>query len=149
MVPSYKNFQKALNDITIMNLHIVWIPQKDPFVNQAAPKKFAPKLSYPNESEIENFKPKKILWSSLSLEIRSAPPPPPPPQPWGLERASQHLRICNCLLDVLQSNFKASEKLGEKEGKGRGGFFSPQFPPVLFSCLSFLDYLEAWNRLHN
>ena len=55
--------------------------QKNLFINQAAPKKFLPKFSYPNESEIENFKPKKILWSSLSLEIRSAPPAPPIPHP--------------------------------------------------------------------
>ena len=124
--------------------------QKNLFINQAALKKFLPKFSYPNESEIENFKPKKILWSSLSLEIRSAPPAPPIPHPGGLERASQHLRICNCLLNVLESNFKAPEKLtGREKGKGGGGPFSSQFPPALCSCLRFLDYLETWNRLHN
>ena len=62
-----------------MNLQIVLNTPKNPFVNQAAPKKFLPKFSYPNNSEIEDFKPKKILWSSLSLEIPSAPPAPQSP----------------------------------------------------------------------
>ena len=43
---------------------------------------YLPKFSYPpappKNPEIENFKPQKILRSSLSLEIRSEPPPP-----WG------------------------------------------------------------------
>ena len=46
---------------------------------------------------------------------------------------------------------KAREKLAGRE-KGRGFQFFFQFPPVLFSCLRFLqfsepDSLEAWNRL--
>ena len=52
------------------------------------PKKSLLKSSYPKNTcqnlptkntEIENFKPKKILGSSLSLKIRSTPPPLLPP----------------------------------------------------------------------
>ena len=35
-VPSHKNFQEALNDITIMNLQIVLNTQNNPYLNQAA-----------------------------------------------------------------------------------------------------------------
>ena len=53
--PGHKNFQKALNDIKT---------PKKPYLNQATPK----------SPENENFKPKKILRSPLSLEY---PPPHP------------------------------------------------------------------------
>ena len=42
-------------------------------LNQATQKILAPK-----NPEIKNFKPPKILPSTLSLEIRSTPQPPPP-----------------------------------------------------------------------
>ena len=51
---------------TIKNLKIVWIPpspQKKPYLSQATQK----------NPEIGNFKPQKILGSSLWLEIRSTP----------------------------------------------------------------------------
>ena len=58
--PSIKNFQKALNDVTITNLQIVLITQKKYFVKIFLPQKV--------------LKSKNILRSSLSLEIRSTPP---------------------------------------------------------------------------
>ena len=58
-VPSHKNFQKALNDITIMNLQIVLNTPKNPFLNQAAPKKFLPKFSYPNKRRSPKLQTKK------------------------------------------------------------------------------------------
>ena len=47
-----------------------WVPQKNPYLNQATQKILA-KSSYQKKTRIENFKPKKILRSSLSLEIKS------------------------------------------------------------------------------
>ena len=48
---------------------------KNPYLNQASQtEKYLPKFSYPKNPEIENFKPQKILRSSLSLEIRSTHP---------------------------------------------------------------------------
>ena len=58
---------------TIMNLHIVWIPLNT-LLKSSYPEKYLPKFSYLKNPDIENFKPKKILWSSLSLEIQSIPP---------------------------------------------------------------------------
>ena len=55
--PGLKNLKNALNDIKT---------PKKPYLNQAIPK----------SPEIENFKPKRILRSPLSLEY---PPPPPAP----------------------------------------------------------------------
>ena len=54
-VPSHKNFQEALNDITIMNLQIVLYY---PYLNQAA-KKILAKLFIPKQipkSKISNQK---------------------------------------------------------------------------------------------
>ena len=53
-------FPKALNDITVTNLQIVLNTQKNPYLNQAAQK-----ITY----HYQIFLPKKILRSSLSLEI--------------------------------------------------------------------------------
>ena len=51
---------------------------KNPFLNQATPKKILSKVFLPPKNpEIGNFKPQKILRSPLSLEIRSNLPPPP------------------------------------------------------------------------
>ena len=47
------------------------IPQKNPYSNQATPKKYFRTQKNP---EIKNFKPKKILQSSPSLEIPSTAP---------------------------------------------------------------------------
>ena len=59
---------------TITNLQIVLYSQKHPYLNQAIQKNtcqiFLPKKNI----GIKNFKPRKILQSSLSLEIRSTPP---------------------------------------------------------------------------
>ena len=98
-VPSHKNFQEALNDITIINLEIGLNTQNNLYVNQTAQKILAKifLLKQIPESKISQ----KILSSSLSLEIRSTPLPPPPPYSLC---ASQHLRNCNCLLNVLESN---------------------------------------------
>ena len=44
--------------------------QKNPYLNQAAQKKYLPIFSYLKKTEIENFKSKKILRLSLSLKLR-------------------------------------------------------------------------------
>ena len=63
---------------TIKNLQIVLNIPKNPFLNQATPKKILSKIFLPQKNpEIGNFKPQKILRSPLSLEIRSNLPPPP------------------------------------------------------------------------
>ena len=70
---SHKNFQKALNDITITNLQIVLNTPQNPYLNQL-PQKILAKIILPKKNpEIEDLKPKKIVWSYLSLEIRSTP----------------------------------------------------------------------------
>ena len=51
--PSHKNFQKALNDITITNVQIILNAQKNPFLNQAAQKSTCQNFS--THPEIENF----------------------------------------------------------------------------------------------
>ena len=61
---------------TITILQILPNNQNNPYLNQATPKKFLPNFTTQKDLGIENFKPPKILWSSLSLEIRSTPPPP-------------------------------------------------------------------------
>ena len=62
--PSHKNFQKALNDITRKIETLVLNTQKNTCPNFPTQK----------NPEIENFKPQKILRSSLSHEIQSIPP---------------------------------------------------------------------------
>ena len=124
--------------------------QKKSLHKSSCPKKILAKIFLPKRIWNRKLQTKK---DPLIIPVTWNPertPRSPNPPPWGLERASQHLRICNCLLNVLESNFKAPEKLtGRDKGKEGGGPFSPQFPPVLCSCLRFLDYLETWNRLHN
>ena len=99
-VPSHKNFQEALNDITIMNLQIVFNTQNNPYLNQTAQKILA-KIFLPKQIPKSKISKRNPLIIPLRLDIESIPPSP---ARWGLERASQHLRICNCLLNVLESN---------------------------------------------
>ena len=57
-VPSHKNFQEALNDITIIKLQIVLNTQNNPYFNQAA-KKILAKIFLPKQipkSKISNPK---------------------------------------------------------------------------------------------
>ena len=56
-----------------MNLHYCFEYQKHPYLNQATPKNACQNFSTKKHPEIKNFKHKKILWSSQSLEIRSTP----------------------------------------------------------------------------
>ena len=117
--------------------------QKNLFVNQAAPKKFS-----------KIFLPKQIPKSKTSNQKRSFDHPchlesgahPPPPPPLGLRARFSALE--NCLLNVLESNFKAREKLtGREKGKGRGGPFSPQFPPVFIFVFAFFRNVEQATQL--
>ena len=48
------------------------------------PKKYLPNFPTPKNPGIENFKPKKILRSSLPLETQRPPPPPHSPPPTHL-----------------------------------------------------------------
>ena len=84
--PSLKNLQKAVsfNDITRRvwlyftcktmqsgyRYQIVLNTQKNPYLNQATPKKYLPNIPTQKNPGIENFNPPKILWSSQSLEIQ-------------------------------------------------------------------------------
>ena len=66
--PSYKNFQKALNDITITNLQIILNAQKNPYLNKAA-KKILAKIFLPKtvpKSKILN--PKKSFHHPCHLK---------------------------------------------------------------------------------
>ena len=99
-VPSHKNFQEALNDITIMNLQIVFNTQNNPYLNQTAQKIFA-KIFLSKQIPKSKISKRNPLIIPVRLDIESIPPSP---ARWGLERASQHLRICNCLLNGLESN---------------------------------------------
>ena len=53
---------------------LFWIPQKS-LLESSYPKKVLAKIFVP---EIQNFKSKKILPASLSVQIQSTPPPPLP-----------------------------------------------------------------------
>ena len=65
--------------------HTIWIypfphhlfntPKKS-LLKSSYPKKYLPIFRTQKNPGIENFKPKKTLWSSPSLEILSTPPPP-------------------------------------------------------------------------
>ena len=56
-------------------MHLVLNNQKSPFLNQATPKVSCQNFPTQKHPEIENFKPRKILWLLLStLEIHSIPP---------------------------------------------------------------------------
>ena len=99
-VPSHKNFQEALNDITIMNLQIVFNTQNNPYLNQTAQKILA-KIFLSKQIPKSKISKRNPLIIPVRLDIESIPPSP---VRWGLDRASQHLRICNCLLNVLESN---------------------------------------------
>ena len=68
-------------------------PQK---IESSSPKNYLPKFSYPKNPEIENFKPQKILRSSLSLEIWRIPP--------GHIRHT-FLSICTIVYDMKLPNF--------------------------------------------
>ena len=128
-MPSHKNFQKALNDN--YNYHessdCFEYPKKS-FLKASCRQKNLAKFSYPNKCQ--NRK--------LIILVSRNPESPPPLPPWGLERASQHLRICNCLPNVLESILKAREKLaGREKGKERGGPSLPSFLPFYFRVGAF------------
>ena len=74
--PRHKNFQEALNDTTITNLHFEY-PQKT-LLKSHTPKNPCYNFSTPNNPDIKNFKPQTIRRSSLLLEIRSNIPLPLP-----------------------------------------------------------------------
>ena len=68
---SHKNFQKTLNEITITNLQIVLNTSQKSLLKSSCPKKNTCRYFLTQKNpEIENFKSKKILRSSLSLELR-------------------------------------------------------------------------------
>ena len=73
--PSHKNFQKRPEYGNYHESSDCFEYPKISYINQAAPKILAKIFLSKRNPEIENFKPKKILRSSLSLEIRSTPPP--------------------------------------------------------------------------
>ena len=100
LVPSHKNFQEVLNDISIMKLQIVFNTQNNPYLNQTAQKMLA-KIFLPKQIPKSKISKRNPLIIPVRLDIESIPPSP---ARWGLERASQHLRISNCLLNVLESN---------------------------------------------
>ena len=73
---SNKNFQKALNDVAITNLHIVLITPKNPYLNEGSQK-----------NNCQNF-PTQILKSKISnpknpliIPVTWNPEYPPPPVP--------------------------------------------------------------------
>ena len=72
---SHKNFQKRPEYGIYHESSDCFEYPKISYINQAAPKILAKIFLSKRNPEIENFKPKKILRSSLSLEIRSTPPP--------------------------------------------------------------------------
>ena len=85
-----------------MNLQLVLNTQNNPYLNQAAQKILAKILL-----------PKQILKSKsfdhpyhMKSGVTTPPPTPHSPlaAPGGLERASQRLRIFNCILNVLESD---------------------------------------------
>ena len=84
-VPSHKNFQEALNDITIMNLQIVFNTQNNPYLNQTAQKILA-KLFLPKQIPKSKSSKRNPLIIPLRQDIRSIPPPSLP-QPAGVESA--------------------------------------------------------------
>ena len=55
------------------NFQIVLKSQNKSLLKSSHPKEYLPNSTTQKNPGIENFKPKKILWSSLSLEIRSTP----------------------------------------------------------------------------
>ena len=89
-----------------MNLQIVLNTQNSPYLNRAAQKNTCQNFSTQTNPEIENFKIKKSFYHPCQLKSGGPSPPPPPPlfASLGLKRASQHLRICNCILNVLESD---------------------------------------------
>ena len=89
---SLKIFQKALNDI-IITFYFIWlyfirritqptifrlfrIPPKIPSQIMPPKKNHLPNFPTPKNPGIKNFQPQKIIFLSLSLEIRSTPQPP-------------------------------------------------------------------------
>ena len=83
-----------------MNLQIVFNTQNNLYLNQTAQKMLA-KIFLPKQIPKSKISKRNPLIISLRLDIESIPPSP---ARWGLERASQHLRISNCLLNGLESN---------------------------------------------
>ena len=78
--PSHENLQKALNYITWKTETLVLNTPKYTYLNQATPRKYLPKFSYPKKSRNRKFPTHtKTLRSSRSLEIRNTPGPRSPP----------------------------------------------------------------------
>ena len=88
-----------------MNLQMVLNTQNNPYLNQAAQKILA-KILLPKQ--ILKSKSFDHPYHMKSGENNPTPPPPTPHSPLaapgGLERASQRLRIFNCILNVLESD---------------------------------------------
>ena len=59
-VPSHKNFQEALNDITIMNLQIVFSIPKQSLLKSNYPKNICQNFPIQTNPEIENFQKKSF-----------------------------------------------------------------------------------------
>ena len=59
---------------TITKFRVFWVAKKIPILNSSHPKQYLPYFTTPNNPRIKNFKPQKIIWSSLSLEIWIPPP---------------------------------------------------------------------------
>ena len=72
--PSHKNLQKALNYITRKTETLVLNTQKNTFLNQATPRKYLPKFSYPKKSRNRKFQtPKKSFDHPCHLKSEGHP----------------------------------------------------------------------------
>ena len=73
---SYKNFQTALNDISQEPETFFYNTPKNPYLEQATPKKYLPKFYYPKKSRNRKFqtpKNRSVIPVTSNLDY---PPPP-------------------------------------------------------------------------
>ena len=76
VIPTTLETPKNFLAFSTQIFRLFWIPPKNPHLNQATQKNTCQIFLPKQIPGIENLKPQKILWSSLSLEIQCIPLPP-------------------------------------------------------------------------
>ena len=134
---------------TITNLQIVLNTQKNPYLNQATQKNTCPNFCTQKNPEIENFKPIKILRSSLSLEIRSTPPPLGSSFVRHVQQRSFKSKLNSLLIlqghDSGSGSLKDNINTGKNYSEGSSHLTLVTFQPPAKTCVDplFLSVLRS------